>query len=113
MNRRWILPSTVLLLVLASCSRTTKSAESEGTLFVSGRIDGDTVDISSKRDGRIVEITVREGATVEAGQVLARIWSPQDEAQVEAQKARVVDAERRLEEAESAGPARVALAEAN
>src|SRR5262245_39296209 len=113
MNRRWIFPGMVLLLALAACSRTTKSAESEGKLFVSGRSDGDTVDISSKRDGRIVEITVREGATVQAGQVLAKIWSPQDEAQVDAQKARVVDAERRLEEAESAGPARVSLAEAN
>src|SRR5262249_8288460 len=113
MNRRWTLPAMLLLLTLAGCSRTTKGAESDGKLFVSGRIDGDTVDISSKRDGRIVEMTVREGATVQAGQVVARISSPQDEAQVDAQKARVVDAERRLEEAESAGPARVSLAEAN
>src|SRR5262245_10365247 len=113
MNRRWIFPGMVLLLALAACSRTTKSAESEGKLFVSGRIDGDTVDISAKRDGKIVEITVREGATVDAGQVLVRIVSAQDEAQVESQKAKVVDAERRLEEAQSAGPARVSLAEAN
>jgi HlyD family secretion protein len=90
-----------------------KSAEPEGTLFVSGRIDGDTVDISSKRDGKIVELTVREGDTVEAGQVLARIVSAQDEAQVVAQKANVTQDERKLEEAVSAAPARVSLAEAN
>jgi len=113
MRREWIFSAFLLLLALAGCSRMTKGSESDGKLFVSGRIDGDTVDISSKRDGKIVEIRVREGATVEAGQVLARILSPQDTAQVDAQKARVVDAERRLEEAESAGPARVALAEAN
>jgi hypothetical protein len=113
MSWKWIFPAMFLLLVLAGCSRTTKGAESEGKLFVSGRIDGDTVDVSSKRDGKIVELTVREGASVEAGQLLARILSPQDEAQVEAQKANVVENERKLEEAESAGPARVALAEAN
>jgi len=39
--------------------------------------------------------------------------SPQDEAQVEAQKANVVQDQRKLEEAQSAGPARVSLAEAN
>ena len=114
MNRQWILLSMSMALLLAGAGcRITKGDEPKDSLFVSGRIDGDTVDISSKRDGRIVEITVREGDSVEAGQPLARIWSPQDEAQVEAQKANVVDAERRLQEAQSAGPARVALAEAN
>jgi len=103
----------VLLLGLAGCSRMTKSAESEGKLFVSGRIDGDTVDISSKRDGKIVEIMVREGDSVTASQLLARISSPQDEAQVDAQKANVVQDERTLDQALSAGPARVAAAEAN
>ena len=112
MNRTWIVLAVVLPLIFAGCAGTTKGAE-KGTLFVSGRIDGDTVDISSKRDGKIVELTVREGATVEAGQLIARISSPQDEAQVEAQKATVVENERKLQEAVSAGPARVALAEAN
>src|SRR5215467_10112904 len=113
MNSKWIFLGLVLLLALWGCSRSNSRTESDGKLFVSGRIDGDTVDISSKRDGKIVEITVREGAPVEAGQVVARILSPQDEAQVEAQKANVVEDERKLEEAESAGPARVALADAN
>jgi len=106
-------PGMVLLLGLAGCSRMTKSAESDGKLFVSGRIDGDTVDISSKRDGKIAEIMVREGDSVTASQLLARIWSPQDEAQVDAQKANVVQDERTLDQALSAGPARVAAAEAN
>jgi HlyD family secretion protein len=113
MKRGWIFSGILLLLALAGCSRTTKGAESDGKLFVSGRIDGDTVDISSKRDGKIVEILVREGDNVQAGQPLARIYSAQDEAQVEAQKANVVENQRRLEEAQSSAPARVSLAEAN
>jgi len=113
MNRKWIFPGMLLLLGLAGCARTTKSAEQEGKLFVSGRIDGDTVDISPKRDGKIIELLVREGDSVQAGQVVARISSPQDEAQVASQQANVVEAERRLQEATSAGPARVSLAEAN
>jgi len=112
MNRKWIVLAVLLPLALGQCARTTKSAEKD-TLFVSGRIDGDTVDISSKRDGKIVELTVREGDTVETGQLIARISSPQDEAQVEAQKANVIQDERKLEEAQSAAPARVSLAEAN
>src|SRR5215467_12044047 len=113
MNSKWIFLGLVLLLALWGCSRNNSRTESEGKLFVSGRIDGDTVDISSKRDGKVVEIMVREGDPVEAGQLLARILSPQDDAQVEAQKANVVENERKLEQAESAGPAGVALAEAN
>src|SRR5690348_748633 len=112
MNRKWFSLIVMLLLVLAGCARTTKGAEKD-TLFVSGRIDGDTVDISSKRDGKILEIMVREGDSVKAGQLLARIYSPQDEAQVEAQKANVLEDERKLDEAVSAAPARVSLAEAN
>lgn len=111
MKRIWIFPCMILLLLAAGCSRL--KSEPKDALFVSGRIDGDTVDISSKRDGKIVDIKVREGDPVEAGQLLVRILSPQDEAQVQAQKANVVEAERRLQEAQSAGPARVALAEAN
>ena len=112
MNRKWVFLQMILLLALVGCTRVTKSAEKDA-LFVSGRIDGDTVDISPKREGKIIEITVREGDTVTAGQVVARIVSPQDEAQVDAQKANVIEGERKLEEAVAAGPARVALAEAN
>jgi HlyD family secretion protein len=114
MNRKWIFLGLSWLVVLAGCATTTKSAEKDkDKLFVSGRIDGDTVDISSKREGKIIEIAAREGDTVSAGQILARIFSPQDEAQVEAQKSKVITNERKLEEAVAAGPARVSLAEAN
>ena len=77
MNRIRLLLATAMLLGLSGCGA---SAHSEDSLFVSGRIDGDTVDISARRPGRIAEITVREGDTVEAGQLLAVISSDQDEA---------------------------------
>jgi HlyD family secretion protein len=112
MKQKWICLAIVWPLLLTGCNRSDKNAN-PNSLFVSGRIDGDTVDISSKRDGKIVELMVREGDTVEAGQIVARIVSPQDDAQVEAQRASVIQDQRRLEEALSAAPARVALAEAN
>src|SRR5581483_39899 len=95
MKGLWILPA-IILLSLSGC-RTT-SAGSEGKLFVSGRIDGDTVDISSKRPGRVTEITVREGDSVQAGQIVAVISSPQDEANYQAQQARVMSDQRKLEQ---------------
>jgi HlyD family secretion protein len=95
MKNTWLLLS-IALVGLSGCWRT--SADSDGTLFVSGRIDGDTVDISPKRPGRITEITVREGDSVQAGQVLAVISSPQDEANYQAQQARVMSDRRKLEQ---------------
>jgi HlyD family secretion protein len=110
MNRIWTIAGAMFLLSLAGCSR---NAEHAGTLFVSGRIEGNTVDISPKFPGRVAEIPVREGDSVQAGQVVARISSPQEEAQLEAQKANVINAAHRLDEAQAAAPARVQVAEAN
>jgi HlyD family secretion protein len=77
--------------VLFACNRQT-----EPGLFISGRIDGDTVDISSKIPGRIVDLKVREGDTVEAGMIVAWISSPQEEANRDAQKARIEQLQRQL-----------------
>jgi HlyD family secretion protein len=94
MKRTWTLLA-VVLLVLSGCKR---SAETPGTIFVSGRIDGDTVDISSKIPGRIVNLTVREGDSVTAGQVVAWLSSPQQEAIRDAQKARIVSGQRKADQ---------------
>jgi HlyD family secretion protein len=93
MNRTWMLVGAVLL-VLSGC----KKSGPKDTIFVSGRIDGDTVDISSKIPGRIVNLTVREGDPVEAGQVVARLASPQADARRDAQKERVVSMERKVDQ---------------
>ena len=86
---------SIFQLIMSGCGR---SKEPPGTLFVSGRIDGDTVDISSKKPGRIVNLTVREGDSVEAGQVVAYLASDQFEARRDAQQSRVVSDERKLDE---------------
>jgi membrane fusion protein YbhG len=95
MKRIWMLLA-ITLLSLSGCGRT--SAYSDGKLFVSGRIDGDTVDLSAKRPGRVVEINVREGDSVEAGQVLAVLSSDQDEARRDQQVARIQSDQRKLEQ---------------
>jgi len=56
------------------------------------------VDISSKIAGRIVNLTVREGDSVAAGQVVAWLSSPQEEAIRDAQKARIVSDQRRVDQ---------------
>ena len=95
MKRTWTLLA-ITLLGLSACWKT--SADSDGKLFVSGRIDGDTVDLSSKRPGRVVQILVREGDSVEAGQLLAVLSSDQDEARYDQQKAVIVSDQRKLEQ---------------
>src|SRR5262245_37149888 len=92
MKRTWLFVGP-LLLILSGCKR---NQEPVGTLFVSGRIDGDTADISSKIAGKIVNLTVREGASVKKGQVLAVLSSAQDEALRDAQKSRIVSDQRRV-----------------
>jgi HlyD family secretion protein len=87
----------ICLLALSGCQRSS-SAEPAGSLFVSGRIDGDTVDISFQRGGQIIEISVREGDSVQAGQKLAVITSPQDVARRDAQMARIVSDQRRKDQ---------------
>ncbi len=126
--------SMLLVISLLSLAACRTSANSDGTLFVSGRIDGDTVDISSKRPGQVAEIKVREGDSVQAGQLLAVISSPQDQARYDAQTARVTSDQRKLrqlqqqlktyaekirqsqmyvEQAQTDAPAAVKTAEAN
>jgi len=89
---KWaLLLAAITALVLSGCNR---NKEPEGTVFVSGRIDGDTVEISSKIPGRIVNLAVREGDSVEAGQVVAWLSSPQQEAIRDTQRARIVSSQR-------------------
>jgi HlyD family secretion protein len=90
----WIFFGAVLL-VFYGCKR---NAQPEGTIFVSGRIDGDSVDISSKIAGRIVNLTVREGDSVKKDQVVAWLSSPQQEAIRDAQKARIVSDQHKVDQ---------------
>lgn len=49
------------------------AAVPDGLLQVNGRIEGDRVTVASKLASRVIELAAREGDTVSAGQVMARL----------------------------------------
>ena len=68
------------LLMLLSCVGCGLGKTASETTW--GRADAKEIDVNSKVAGRVVELLVKEGDTVEAGQVIARI----DKRSLEAQK---------------------------
>ncbi len=60
---------------------------------LSGRIEGDDSAVAPKTSGKIIAITVREGDSVTAGQVIARLDDAQIRAQEEAARAALADAQ--------------------
>jgi HlyD family secretion protein len=73
----------------------------EGIVKTNGRIEATQVDVASKYAGRLAEVTVKEGDEVTAGQAVARISSPEYEAQLRAAQAQVLRARQALAEAEA------------
>lgn len=71
----------------------------EGIVSTNGRIEATQVDVSSKYAGRLAEMTVNEGDDVTAGQVIARISSPEYEAQLRGAQSEVLRAKKALAEA--------------
>src|SRR5271168_243378 len=72
-----------------------------GIVKSNGRIEATQVDVSSKYSGRLAEVTVEEGSAVTQGQVIARISSPEYEAQLRAANADVQKANDALAAAEA------------
>jgi HlyD family secretion protein len=66
-----------------------------------GRIEATQLDIAPKYAGRLSEVLVREGDTVTAGQVVARISAPEYEAQLRGAQAQVLRAQQVKAEAEA------------
>lgn len=85
MNRRLILCCSLLL---AGCP-----SRDPSVLSVTGQIEGTTVSPGSRIGGRIAEVLVEEGASVEAGAVLVRLETRESEAVLAASRARVAQAE--------------------
>ena len=54
----------------------------EGIVSANGRIEANEVDIATKLAGRVLDISPREGDTVEAGAVVARLDAAESEAQL-------------------------------
>jgi len=61
----------------------------DGIVKSNGRLEATQVDVSSKYPGRLGEVAVEEGSNVTQGQVIAKITSPEYEAQLRAAKANV------------------------
>ena len=73
----------------------------DGIVKSNGRIEATQVDVSSKYAGRLAEVTVEEGSPVTQGQVIARISSPEYEAQLRAAQASVQKSKDALAAAEA------------
>jgi HlyD family secretion protein len=73
----------------------------DGIVKSNGRIEATQVDVSSKYAGRLEEVTVEEGSTVKQGQAIARISSPEYEAQLRAAQSNVQRAKDALATAEA------------
>lgn len=72
-RRRIILAAVVLVVAAIVVWRTFFAAPAvpSGVVALSGRIEGDDSAVASKTSGRILEVRVREGDTVNAGDVIA------------------------------------------
>ncbi len=66
---------------------------------VSGRIEGDDSAVAPKTSGKILEVTVREGDTVTAGQVIARLDDVQVRAREDQARAALADAQSKMQSA--------------
>jgi HlyD family secretion protein len=73
----------------------------EGIAKANGRLEATQVDVSSKYAGRLEEVTVEEGSSVTQGQAIAKLTSPEYEAQLRAAKADVQKANDALAAAEA------------
>jgi len=66
-----------------------------------GRLEATDVYVATKYSGRVKEVLVKEGDTVEAGQVVARMDIEELDAQIRAAQAKVVEARARISVAEA------------
>ena len=70
----------------------------EGIVKTNGRVEATQIDISAKYAGRLAEVKVNEGDDIKAGQVVARISSPEYEAQLRSAQSQVLRAKQALAE---------------
>lgn len=96
-RRAAFLAATALLLTAAACSR----KADDGTIRLNGRIEATQVDLASKVPGRVVEVLVREGERVKAGQLLVRLDLGETTTAVERERAGARSAEERALDVEA------------
>ena len=71
----------------------------KGIAKTNGRIEATQIDVAAKYAGRLATVSVNEGDEVAAGQMIARISSPEYEAQLRGARAQVLKAKQTLAEA--------------
>jgi HlyD family secretion protein len=104
--RRW-LPRLLFLAVLGGAIYVfwriffASAGGPENVITLSGRIEGDPAAVAAKLTGRILEVRVREGDTVNEGDVIAVLDDAQIHAREDQARAAVADAEARAEAARS------------
>lgn len=102
--RQW-LPGLLFLAVLGGAGYLlwriffASTGPPQNVITLSGRIEGDVSTVAAKFSGRILEVRVREGDTVNAGDVLAVLDDEQIRARESQAQAAVSDAEARAEAA--------------
>ena len=102
---RRYLPGLLFLAVLAGAAYLVwrlffaGATTSPNVITLSGRIEGDPATVAAKLSGRILEVKVREGDTVNAGDVIAVLDDEQIRAREDQARATVSDAEARAEAA--------------
>ncbi len=102
--RQW-LPGLLFLAVLAGAAYLlwriffASTGAPPNVITLSGRIEGDISTVAAKFSGRILEVRVREGDTVNAGDVIAVLDDEQSRARESQAQAAVSDAEAKAEAA--------------
>jgi HlyD family secretion protein len=98
MQKRLSLLIPVVLIATAAVGWRLMAASSAGSvnaIAVSGRVEGDESAVASKTSGRILEVRVREGDAVQAGDTIARLDDSQIRSREEQARLAVTVAESR------------------
>jgi HlyD family secretion protein len=105
-----ILGCAAIVLGIQGCRHTDPAADA---IHLNGRLESTTVDLGPKVAGRVVDILVREGDRVKAGDLLARLDLGETNVAVERDEAGVRSAEARVDDLEAGSRnAEIAAAEA-
>jgi HlyD family secretion protein len=99
MSRTALLVIGLILATVAALVLLTRSTG--GRPEIPGYMEADLVLVGSEQGGRIATLKVQEGDHVKTGDLIFTLESSEQEAAVEAAKARVTEAEARLADAES------------
>lgn len=95
-----VLPLVLLIAAVGVGLRYWLTRPDDSVIELSGRIEGYETDLGAKVGGRIADVTVREGDTVQPGQVIARLDDAELQAQLEAAQANVVAAQQQVNQAQ-------------